>query len=204
VRRHPEVVTAGRRGVRSDRRAARAPSAAFARARIAAGALMALAVAGCQTGNESSPERTQASAGLEAKMMPVGGSAANGSVVVSPTGSGIQMRVYVQSLPMMRYRVVIHANGNCSSPNGFSAGPPLVLPGAAEHVMASAGTGFPLNDGALTMVLRIPGVRLDGSDGILGKSVVVHAGDSSSLDAVPGVPNDRVACGVIVPAASLF
>jgi superoxide dismutase, Cu-Zn family len=201
VRRDPEVVTAGKRGDGSDRRASRTPPAAFARAWLAAGLLVTLAVAGCQTGNESSPERAQATSGLSAKMAPMNGSAANGSVAIGQTGSGIVINVHVQGLPMMRYRVVIHANGNCSSPNGFSAGPPLVLPGEAQHVLASAGTGFPISDGALTMILRIPGVRLDG---ILGKSVIVHAGDSSSLDAVPDVSNDRVACGVLAPAVPLF
>ena len=47
------------------------------------------------------------------------------------------------------------------------------------------------------MTGRLPGIKIDGPDGIRGKSVVVHRGHSSSLDAQPGVPNDRVACGVI-------
>ena len=41
------------------------------------------------------------------------------------------------------------------------------------------------------------GIRIDGADGIRGKSVVVHRGATGSLDAEPGVPNNRVACGVI-------
>ena len=44
---------------------------------------------------------------------------------------------------------------------------------------------------------RLPGIRIDGPDGIRGKSVVVHRGATGSLDAQPGVPNNRVACGVI-------
>jgi Cu/Zn superoxide dismutase len=45
--------------------------------------------------------------------------------------------------------------------------------------------------------MRLPGLKIDGTDGIRGKSVVVHLGATGSLDAQPGVPNNRVACGVI-------
>jgi Cu/Zn superoxide dismutase len=52
--------------------------------------------------------------------------------------------------------------------------------------------------------IRLPGYRIEGPDGIMGRSVVVHAGAQGSLEAQPGVPNDRIACGVIGPLRSLF
>lgn len=175
----------------------RAAPSARARARLAAAMLVALGLAGCQGFRDAGSELFPEGNSIEAALSPLGGSAASGSVIVGPTRSGVAMRVNLRGLPMMHYRVIIHANGNCSSRNGFSAGPPLILPGATEHVMAHTPSDLPVADGALTMVVRIPGVRLDGPNGIAGKAVVVHAGTEGSLEAVPDVPNNRVACGVL-------
>ena len=89
----------------------------------------------------------------------------------------------------------------CTSPNGFSAGPPLVLPGAAEPVAVP----FRIwEQGTATLSTRVPGLTLKGPGGIEGRSIVLHASQSGSLDAVPGVVNDRVACGVIGAVPTLF
>jgi Cu/Zn superoxide dismutase len=54
------------------------------------------------------------------------------------------------------------------------------------------------------MATRIPGLTLSGPAGIEGRSVVLHAGRSGSLEAAPGIPNDRVACGVIGTLAAIL
>lgn len=158
-------------------------------------ALCALAVGACSTpgGVEIFPEGNS----QEAPMRGIGGAATSGSVVVSPIKDGVAMRVSMVNLPVGTvYRVVVHANGNCSSPNGFAAGPPLVLPGASQHVTA----GWPpvplYQDGVFTAVLRLRGVELTGPNSITGKAVILHAGEGS-LEAEPGVPNNRIACGII-------
>ncbi len=157
--------------------------------------LGAVLLGGCSTpgGIELFPQ----GASMEAPMRPTGGSAVTGSVIVGPTSSGVAMRIALANLAVGPYRVVIHANGNCTSPNAFSAGPPLVLPGGSKHLLADTPPGLSGPDGNLMMVVRIPGLKIEGPDGIAGKSVVVHMGAQGSLDAQPGVPNDRVACGVI-------
>ncbi len=53
-------------------------------------------------------------------------------------------------------------------------------------------------------MLRVVGLALDGPAGIVGKSIVLHAGAFGPLDAQPGVPNNRVACGVIVTSDPIF
>ena len=103
------------------------------------------------------------------------------------------------------YRIVIHATPICTSPNGFSAGPPFVAAGS---------TGAPVivmrpricDQGSADVVDADPGLTLDRAPrASTGKSIVVHAGATGSLDAAPGVPNDRVACGVIgVVSRTLF
>jgi Cu-Zn family superoxide dismutase len=117
-------------------------------------------------------------------------------------GAGVAMDAYFVGAWQGPNRIAIHANGNCTSPNGFSAGPPWVPPGATKPPQVF--TVAMNREGVATLAARIDGARIDGPDGIAGKSVVIHAGTQGSLDAAPGVPNDRIACGVIRPAISLF
>jgi superoxide dismutase, Cu-Zn family len=196
-------VTPTRRVIRPGGARQRRGRAAGARARTALVALLALAAAGCQTLEDAGTELFPEGDSMEAVMAPIGGSAVSGSVVIGPTKSGVAMRIYLTGMPLLSYRVVIHTNGNCSSPNGFSAGPPLKLPGAADHVLAGVVPAYPIKDNALTLVLRVPGIHLEGPNGIAGRSVVIHAPDDGSLEAQPGVPNNRVACGVIAKVRPL-
>ena len=101
-----------------------------------------------------------------------------------------------------RHRVAIHVNANCTSPNGFSAGAPMLLAGSSTPVVVAVSVSG--SEGTVSTVARIPGLALDGPNGLEGKSVVVHEGMAGSLDASPGVPNGRLACGVLVPATAVF
>jgi Cu/Zn superoxide dismutase len=58
-------------------------------------------------------------------------------------------------------------------------------------------------DGMAETTVRLRGFTIDGPAGVMGRSVVVHYGASGSLDAQPGVRNDRAACGVIGTLKSL-
>ena len=108
------------------------------------------------------------------------------------------MVVQLQDVTPGPYRVAIHATGNCSSPNTILAGPPWAPPGGVPQVYAGAAG----NTGLLMMTASLDGVAVDGPDGILGKAVVVHQGLAGPLDAQPGLPNNRIACGVIENIAS--
>jgi Cu/Zn superoxide dismutase len=61
-----------------------------------------------------------------------------------------------------------------------------------------------LGDDTRTANAHLPGYRLQGPDGVTGRAVVVHAGASGSLEAQPGIPNNRAACGVIGTPDPLF
>jgi Cu-Zn family superoxide dismutase len=136
---------------------------------------------------------------VEAKLIPTGGSAVNGAAVLRAFDWGVVMTVSFTNIGAGAYRVIVHANGNCSSPNGFSAGPPWAPPGVSV-----ASETFLKNDDAGALVVRLPGYRVEGPNGVMGRSVVVHVGAMGSLDAQPGVPNNRIACGVIGPPGSIF
>ena len=131
--------------------------------------------------------------GLAAQLRPVSDSAIKGFASFRAYDGGVTVSVDVYGYPGT-IRVVIHSTGICTSPNGFSAGPPWIPPGATEPPMIRIAVSDNLYGNATA---RLPGIKMDGPDGIRGKSVVVHRGNTGSLDAQPNVPNDRVACGVI-------
>ncbi len=169
------------------------------------GALLLLEVAliaglvSCQTVDEGSG--APARPGIGARLRPTGGSAMIGGVTFSQVDGGVSIAINLGGGTPGAWRVVIHANGICTSPNGFSAGPPLLLPGTSTPAAVAVST----DAGGIGLTsTRLPGLTLDGPDGILGKSVVVHAGAVGSLEASPGVPNNRVACGVIEPMRSVI
>jgi len=133
-------------------------------------------------------------------LTPLGGSAVEGSVAFQPREGAVTMVVHVTGAAPGVYRVAIHATGNCSSRNGFSAGAPWAPPGKSPVVVAIATN----SSGTMTLSTRIAGVAVDGPNGILGKSVVIHDGSIGPLDAQPGVPNGRIACAAIGAPPSMF
>ncbi len=171
-------------------------------------ALLGTALAGCDTLKSagSAVVGGDAPSGtLVARLRPVGGSAARGSAIFSARGSGVTMAVTVSGLTPGRYRVMVHADGNCTSPNAFSAGPPWYGPGGAAAPMVSRVPVLTTNsDGTGTLAVLLSGATLEGPGGVRGRSVVLHDGAMGVLDAQPDVPNQRIACGVIGSAESLF
>jgi Cu-Zn family superoxide dismutase len=157
--------------------------------------LAALAAAGltaCTTAGDADPRVSTSGAVIAARLAPTGGSTVTGLVTFRPFEGGVTIAAQVAGLGGAgRHRIAIHATGNCSSPNAFSAGAPLSLPGSSAPAVIefSADT-----EGRASVVTRIAGLTIDRLD---GRSVVVHDAGDGPLSAEPGVRNGRVACGVI-------
>ena len=158
------------------------------RALAVAGAVLALA--GCASTDKNAPPTM-----AEAKFRPIG-STLTGAAIFAAYDGGVRMQINFNGTAPGEYRAMVHANGNCSSPNAFSAGAPWAPPGVPLKE-----EGFPIhqNDDSASFVVRLAGYRIDGPDGVLGRSVVIHSGAVGSLAAAPGLPNNRIACGVIGP-----
>ena len=171
-------------------------------------ALCALLLCACDTMQRASStlfggeaETRPAQTGLEAPLIPRGGSAASGSVRFTARGDAVTMLVHVDGLHPGQYRVLVHETGNCSSPNAFSAGPPWSPPGSAAPLYERLPTFSTSSEGTGTMTVRVSGVAI----GMLsGRSVVVHDTPNGPFTTEPDVRNGRVACGVIGPLRSLF
>jgi Cu-Zn family superoxide dismutase len=154
---------------------------------------------GCESMRTSDDRLTLTGPAIGARLVAKGGSSITGLVLFQRREGGMTMVAQVHGALTGAYRVALHASGNCSSPNAFSAGPPWAPPG--RTVEAWAGTTD--NAGTMLMTVRIDGVVIDGQNGILGKSLVVHHGASGPLDTQPDTRNERVACGVIGDISSI-
>ena len=170
-----------------------------ARAVLASG--FALALAACASGDDAGPRGGKSSAAIGARLQPVAGGVGHGLITFRPYDGGLVLVADVGGFSAGAYRIVIHTTPVCTSPNGFSAGPPFVPAGATEPLIVPIRMW---EQGTATLSTRIPGAVLSGPAGIEGKSVVLHASQFGPLDATPGVGNDRVACGAIGPVPTLF
>lgn len=124
------------------------------------------------------------------------GSATRGKVRVIDRNDGVTILVSGSNLPPNQFRVSFNRDGNCTSPNGFSAGPPWAPPGLNPYELIPL---FWNPDGNAEAQAFVRGVHTTGENGVLGRSVVIYWGDKVT-DAVIDVPNNRSACGVFEPA----
>jgi len=173
----------------------------FARAVFAVSVCCALAACDTVKGVFGKNPEASGITGLEARVSPMNGSAATGSVRFVSRTEGSTMLVQISGLAPGSYRVVVHATGNCSSPNGFSAGPPW-SPEVSTTPLSDRMPVISTNSaGTATMTVRLPEVPLQA---LLGKSVVLHDSINGPFTAEPGTRNDRIACGVLGPMHTVF
>jgi len=172
------------------------------RSNASAGSLFgraAIVIACFAAGCSSNPSSPPASPGLVANLRGLG-SAVSGKVSVRDRGDGVTLLVSAVNLPPGGYSVAFHANGNCSSPNGYSAGPIIwPPPGAPQRSIPMFTNSLEGNTESQT---HVAGIHTVGENGLAGRSVIVYGG--LIADAQPGVPNNRYACGVFEPATTLF
>lgn len=161
-------------------------------------AFVLAAVAAVLAGCKSTPE-AEAPPQLGARLRQVAFSTVDGLVSFAPYSGGIVIMAMVMNTPAGTSRLAIHENPICTSPNGFAAGPPLRIPGTSEPAMILVASGG--DNSRSTQTVRLPGLTIDA---LRGRSVVIHAGPDGSLDAEPGVRNNRIACGVIEAMQPLF
>jgi Cu-Zn family superoxide dismutase len=131
---------------------------------------------------------------IGATLRPTGGGTVNGLVTFEQAAGGLKANATIYTNRQGQWRVVVHDSGVCTSPNGFSAGPPFIVPGGTQPSLVVMTT---TEDGIGIDTRLLPGLAFDGPSGIVGKSVIVHYGATGTLEAEPGVRNNRTACGVI-------
>jgi Cu-Zn family superoxide dismutase len=143
-------------------------------------------------------------------LQPLGDSGVSGTVSFAAAAAGIEVRADVRGLSPGKHGFHVHEFGDCSAPDGGSAGPhfnptaqPHGAPGAGSSHMGDFGNLDADAQGVAVLNFTLPGATLDQSkSGILGRSILVHR-DPDDLTTQPsGNSGARIACGVILAPGS--
>lgn len=186
--------------------ARRPATAAIAATTTAVAIVVAALVAGCATSSAGTDVEQKAAAaanarslGQVAELRAIGGSAVTGKVRVVDRGDGATVTVAAFNVPSGVYRVTFNRNANCTSPNGFSAGPAWAPAGSKRPPADLIRPLSSNSSGATNATVHVTGLRATGPDGVAGRSVILYAGHRV-IEAQPEVPNERIACGVFEAA----
>ncbi|HEX8740250.1 MAG TPA: hypothetical protein VF925_08925 [Casimicrobiaceae bacterium] len=166
-------------------------------------------VAGCATRGPGTDTEQKAAAAANAKSLgqvaelrAIGGAAVTGKVRVVDDGDGATITVAAFNVPSGVYRITLNSNANCTSPNGFSAGPAWAPAGSKRPPADLIPPLSSNSSGATNATVHVSGLRATGPGGVAGHSVILYAGNRVTA-AQPEVPNERIACGVFEAAQTL-
>ncbi|HEX4884534.1 MAG TPA: hypothetical protein VFX05_10380 [Casimicrobiaceae bacterium] len=149
--------------------------------------------------DEAAAPKARETPGVDARLKPIS-SSVQGTIRLRESGDLLVVSVDLANGRPGAYRVVLHANGNCTSPNGFSAGAPWSPPGWKESPLRLIPEATANINGMAQLLARIKGVRLGDA---LNRSVLVYEGTTPQVPQ-PDVRNNVVACGVFEPSKTLF
>jgi Cu-Zn family superoxide dismutase len=139
-----------------------------------------------------------------AVLHPTEGSNVNGTVVFAEVDGGVQVIAELQGLSPGNHGFHIHEFGDCSAPDATSAGghfnpmgSPHAGPEDAVRHAGDLGNILAGSDGKARLEWVDPVLRLSGQDSVVGRAVVVHAGEDDLASQPSGNAGPRVACGVV-------
>ena len=160
----------------------------------------AFALAGLLNAADSAKKTLEARAVLN----PTKGNRAQGLVTFTQVEGGVRIVADVNYLEPGKHGFHIHEFGDCSAPDGSSAGghfnPKNAKHGSPDSLerhagdlgnLAADGKGHAHYDRIDTVI------TLEGPDTIIGRSVIVHANADDFTTQPTGNAGGRVACGVI-------
>lgn len=142
-----------------------------------------------------------------AQIAPTQGNTVNGSVALAQSAEGVHITGSVQGLkPDADFGFHVHEKGDCSAPDGSSAGGHF-NPTQAQHGNPASGAhhaGDMMNihsngEGIAQVDTTAAGTTLHGgaATDIMGKAIVVHESADDYTTQPSGNSGKRVACGVI-------
>lgn len=141
---------------------------------------------------------------LVATLHPTKGNSATGTVTFSRAADGVQVRADLEGLEPGKHAFHIHLYGDCSAPDGTSAGTHFNLRGSSlnppesiDRITGNLGELEPGDDGRASLTTTVEDIEFTGPYSILGRSVVVHAEGNDPNEPPIGAAGARQACGVI-------
>jgi len=142
-------------------------------------------------------------------LAPTEGNSVTGEITLTPADGGVKVAGTVSGLePNSEHGFHIHEKGDCSAPDGSSAGghfnPTSVDHGSMETEPHHDGDmpNIKADDtGTASVDVIVPGIELGtGSDtDVMGKAIIVHGGPDDYTSQPSGNAGPRLACGVISP-----
>ncbi|HEX8820385.1 MAG TPA: superoxide dismutase family protein [Archangium sp.] len=146
-------------------------------------------------------EERQATTRLESRS----GSSTTGTATFQEDGDQVTLMLEVSGATPGKHGAHIHQNGDCSAADASSAGahwnPTTKTHGSpdANHHLGDLGNIEIGQDGKGTLTLSKKEWKLgDGSsEDVVGKAIVIHAGEDDLVTDPAGNSGSRVACGVI-------
>lgn len=139
-----------------------------------------------------------------AVLHPTAGNEVSGEVRFSKAPKGIEISAEISGLSPGRHGFHIHQWGDCSAPDGTSAGGHFNpfntrhgAPGDKERHVGDLGNLDAGADGIAHFEMVDKVISLTGPNSIIGRAVIVHAGEDDLKSQPTGNAGARVACGVI-------
>jgi Cu-Zn family superoxide dismutase len=143
---------------------------------------------------------------LQVKLEPKSGSKLSGSAMLLEVEGGVKVTLSVEGVaPGGDHGAHVHEKGDCSSPDGKSAGGHFnpgghdhALPATAKRHLGDLGNLTIGKDGKGSLEITIPGANLKAGDpsSFAGKAIIVHAKKDDGGQPT-GNAGDRIGCGVI-------
>ncbi len=148
-----------------------------------------------------------AAAKAEAQINPTKNNMVGGTVTFEKEKDGILVTAKLTGLTPGKHGFHVHAVGDCSAPDGTSAGAhfdPMSMkhgsPTSPERHEGDLGNILAGTDGVATLSWKDKMLSLSGPTSVVGKSVIVHAAADDFTTQPTGNAGARVACGVIKSA----
>lgn len=139
-----------------------------------------------------------------AVLHPTEGNEAGGVVTFTRTETGVEVVAEVEGLTPGEHGFHIHEFGDCSAPDGTSAGGHF-NPHGTEHGAPSGSQrhvgdfgNISAGEAGIATYDRVDSlITFSGENSIIGRGVIVHAEEDDLVSQPTGAAGARVACGVI-------
>jgi len=168
-------------------------------------ATAAFLFSGCGSQNPSSSDATSATETIMAvvHLQATDGNTVTGTVTFSTADGGVRVVAEVENLSPGDHGFHVHQTGDCSAPDGTSAGGHY-NPVSQDHGARAAdvrhvgdlGNLSAGDDGRARVDFVDTGIALSGEHSIIGRAVIVHAA-ADDYSQPTGNAGARLACGVI-------
>ncbi len=158
-----------------------------------------------KTAEPAKPAEPSGPPPMIAKIEPSSGSNVHGNVWFSQRKDVVTIRTHIEGLTPGLHGFHIHETGDCSAPDGTSAGGHFNptgknhgKPDAEDHHAGDLGNLAANGKGIAEKELGSTDITLgDGPNSIAGKAVIIHADRDDFKTQPTGNAGGRVACGVI-------